>query len=76
MSEAAERIRTAIQGKPPHAFARVYAADVIAVGREVGRPDNPLVTGAANAARCVVDPAGVEVYQVAGQLAELLGDGG
>ena len=72
------RIAAAIEGKPAKAYAKVVAADVVAVGNSI--EDHTTVTAALTAGAgaaiservAATDPESIEVFQIAGQLAQLL----
>lgn len=75
------RVKAAISGKPAKAYARVLAADVVELSKSVPAERHlgsslDLARGAAGALAerpLAQDPGEIEVFQVAGQLAMLVG---
>lgn len=73
------RLTAAVTGKPKMAYARVRAADVIEVGAALPKPSQTtaaLVKGAEGAiaerVAAGADVSEIEVFQIAGQVQELL----
>ncbi|VTR96039.1 unnamed protein product [Gemmata massiliana] len=73
-----DRVTEAVRGKPARSLVEVFAADVVALAALVPEPAHTPVIGAlrdgaASAVRDSQTPSAQTVYQVAGQLAHLLG---
>jgi hypothetical protein len=77
---ARRRVADAIKGKPAMAYARVFASDILLLGKSVAAGRHSEVTrdltkgaqGAIGERVTAKSGEGVEVFQLAGQVAELL----